>query len=49
MCKQTGLDNDDLEIMTVGACLDYFDVYVDQKNPDKVNVRQATQDDFDNF
>jgi len=49
MCKQTGLDNDDLEVMTVGACLDYFDEFVEQKKPKKSKTRKATQDDFDNF
>lgn len=52
MCKQTGLGDDDLEVMTIGACLDYFDEYVKRKNPDnqeQEKARQATQEDFDNF
>lgn len=35
--------------MTVGMCLDYIDEYVEQQNPNKKRVRQASQDDFDKF
>lgn len=50
MCKEVKLNNDDLEDMTIGMCLDYIDEYVEQKNPDKpAKVRRASQDDFDNF
>lgn len=49
MCKQVKLDNDDLESMTIGNCLDYIDEYIEQKNPKKSKVRQAQQSDFDNF
>lgn len=51
MCKEVKLSNDDLENMTIGMCLDYIDEYVEQKDPNKKSekVRQATQDDFDNF
>lgn len=49
MCKEVKLSNDDLENMTIGMCLDYIDEYVEQKDPKKEKVRQATQDDFDSF
>jgi len=49
MVKECGLNYDDLEIMTIGMCLDYIEEYVDQKNPDKEQKRQAKQSDFDAF
>lgn len=30
-------------------CLDYIDEYIEQKSPEETKVREATQDDFDNF
>lgn len=47
MCKTCGLDYDDLEIMTIGMCLDYMDEYIDQKTDNK--TKQARQKDFDSF
>ena len=35
--------------MTVGGCLDYIDEVIEQRNPKKETVIQATQSDFDNF
>lgn len=49
MCKTIGLDNRDLEYMTIGMCLDYADEYVEQNNPKKERVRKAKQSDFDSF
>lgn len=52
MCKECKLSMEDLEVMTIGDCIDYIDTYITMKNPDeskKSNVRQATQTDFDNF
>ena len=51
MCKETGLDGDDLEHMTVGMCLDFIDEYTSHKNPDKQKekTRNATQSDYDSF
>jgi len=49
MTKECGLNYDDLEIMTIGMCLDYIEEYVDRKNPDKEQKRSASQSDFDSF
>jgi len=43
------LTNEDLEIMTIGMCLDYIEEYVDMGNPKKQRARNASQSDFDNF
>lgn len=49
-CKLVGLSIEDLEMMTIGECLDYIDNYVDIKNgKQEEKVRKATQDDFDAF
>lgn len=43
----------DFDIMTVGMILDYIDEYDNLHNPEnkqgEVNIREATQADFDNF
>lgn len=49
MTKQVGLDYDDLEMMTIGMCLDFMDEYIDRKDPKRKKVRQAKQKDFDSF
>ncbi|CAK20651.1 hypothetical protein [Listeria monocytogenes] len=50
ICKQTGLTMDDLDMMTLGSCLDYFAEYEEAQNPDKKKkVRRASQADFDAF
>lgn len=51
MCKETNLEHDDLEYMTIGMALDYIDEYIERKNPDRKNnsVRDASQNDFDKF
>lgn len=49
MCKQVKLYNDDLENMTIGMCLDYIDEYIEQKDPNRKKIRNATQSDFENF
>jgi len=49
MCKQCGLDKDDLEDMTIGFCLDYIDEWIESRKPEKEKVRKATQSDFDSF
>jgi len=51
-CKLVGLTLDDMEIMTIGDCLDYATDYIKIKNQDSVDqpqVKKATQADFDNF
>lgn len=54
-CKVVGLTLEDMELLTIGACLDYADDYLSMKQSDgKPNnnnapVRKATQADFDNF
>ncbi|WP_405100816.1 hypothetical protein [Oceanobacillus sp. FSL H7-0719] len=49
-CKMVGLTLEDLDMMTIGECLDYVENYVDIKNgKQEEKTRQATQDDFDSF
>lgn len=50
-CKQAGLDLQDLEVMTIGMCLDYIYEFIKFKKPkkSKTKVRNATQADFDAF
>ncbi|EQC0678509.1 MULTISPECIES: hypothetical protein [Listeria] len=41
---------DDLEIMTLGSCLDYFAEFEEAQNPEKKKkARRASQADFDAF
>lgn len=47
-CKNAGLDISDLELMTVGMCMDFIAEYVAMKNP-KAVTREANQSDFDKF
>ena len=39
----------DMEVMTIGFCLDYIEEYIEQNNPKKKKSRMANQDDFNNF
>jgi hypothetical protein len=48
LCKRCGLTKDDLEIMTIGMCLDYIQEYIERHKP-KDKIRKATQSDFDRF
>lgn len=49
-CKLVGLTIEDLEMMTIGECLDYIENYVDIKHgKQEEQVREATQEDFDSF
>lgn len=49
LCRKAKLTHEDMEIMTVGMCLDYIEEYVDMNNPKKVRKRKANQSDFDRF
>ena len=49
LCYKCKLTLQDLEIMDIGFCLDYVDEYLEQSNPEKEQVREATQADFDSF
>ena len=49
MCYQCHLTKDDLELMTIGNCLDYLQEYIESQNPKKVKTRKASQSDFDSF
>lgn len=49
LCYQCQLAKEDLEIMTVGMCLDYIQEYVNSRNPEKARKRKATQEDFNAF
>ncbi|GGN66744.1 hypothetical protein GCM10007971_37020 [Oceanobacillus indicireducens] len=45
-----GLTLEDLDMMTIGECLDYVENYVDIKSgKQEEKTRRATQDDFDSF
>lgn len=53
-CKLAKLSIEDLELLDIGNCLDYFDEYVEYIAPknmkvQKTRARRATQDDFDRF
>ncbi|MDM5245763.1 hypothetical protein QUF91_00250 [Lysinibacillus sp. G4S2] len=52
LCKECGLEHDDLETMTIGMTLDYIEDYLEKKNPnkkEKKTTRKASQADFDSF
>ena len=49
MCKQCGLDQSDLDLMTIGMCLDYVEEYVEYNNPNSEKSREAQQRDMDLF
>ena len=50
LCKDCGLQNDDLETMTLGMALDFIDEWISIKNPDKKpQVLEASQEHFNNF
>lgn len=49
MCYRCELTIHDLEIMTIGMCLDYIEEYLEQQKPQKERKRKATQADFDSF
>ena len=47
VCKQVGLTIAEMELMDIGDCLDYVEVYLEEKNGQK--VKKATQKDMDLF
>jgi hypothetical protein len=49
LCYRCNLTNFDLEVMTVGMCLDFITEWLDAHNPKKERKRKATQADFDAF
>ena len=49
MCKQAELDHADMDLMTIGGCIDYIDTFIDLKNPNREVIRQASQKDMDQF
>jgi hypothetical protein len=49
MCYQCQLTLKDLELMTIGNCLDYLQEYIDSQKPQKARKRKALQKDFDSF
>ena len=50
ICKEVGLNRDDMEDMTIGFCLDYIDTFIEQRNPNKKKKpKKASQKDFDAF
>lgn len=49
MCRAAKLSYDDMELMTIGMCLDYMDEYNDfysSKTDNKSKTRKATQADI---
>jgi hypothetical protein len=49
MCYKCKLTNHDLELMTIGMCIDYIEEYIEQSKPAEKRKRKATQADFDSF
>lgn len=51
LCKRTGLDSEDLETMSIGMCLDFFEEWLDANDPKRTKnkTRPAHQNDFDSF
>lgn len=49
MCYQSKLTKADLEIMTIGNCLDYIEEYIHSQKTPKERKRKAKQADFDSF
>lgn len=52
LCKQVGIDAEDMEGMTIGMCMDYVYEFIENNKPEKQKkkkVRKATQADFDRF
>jgi hypothetical protein len=49
LCRKAKLNNEDMEIMTIGMCLDYIEEYVNMNNSNKSKNRKASQADFDSF
>jgi hypothetical protein len=43
------LTKNDLEVMTIGNCLDYIQEFIEAQKPPKERKRRATQKDFDAF
>lgn len=39
----------DLEILTIGMCLDYIEEFLETEKPAKQRKRKATQSDMDAF
>lgn len=49
LCRRNNLTTDDMEIMTVGMCLDYIGECIEMNDPKEQKTRQASQSDFDSF
>lgn len=52
LCYKCKLSSDDLEVMTIGNCLDYIDEWIelhDSSKEKEEKARKATQSDFDSF
>ncbi|WP_010049870.1 hypothetical protein [Carnobacterium maltaromaticum] len=51
LCKRTGLDSEDLETMSIGMCLDFFEEWLDANDSNRIKnkTRPAQQNDFDSF
>jgi hypothetical protein len=49
LCYRAKLTFLDLDIMTIGNCLDYIEEYYEQQKPAKERVVKASQAHFDSF
>lgn len=49
MCKECGLSFKELENMSIGNALDVVYTWIEFHDPNKKQVRQATQADIDRF
>ncbi|MCI6692501.1 MAG: hypothetical protein MR510_08495 [Clostridium sp.] len=50
-CKKVGLSIMELDYLTIGMCLDYFDEFIERekKEDKKSKGRKPSQSDFDSF
>ena len=49
LCYKAQLTLADLEVLSIGMCLDYIEEYIEHSKPAKERKRKATQADFDSF
>lgn len=50
LCKKVDLSIMELDYLTIGMCLDYFEEYIEQNKQEQPSKgRKATQEDFENF
>lgn len=48
-CRYVGLSFEDMDLLTIGMCLDFVEEYNDHNTPENEKTRKASQADFDSF